>query len=96
MKVKPIKKDLYGFTVAELWIKWGGGWEFVPSEMTLDGHAWADEEYRDNCPQWEDIEAGQAEAKATRRGIWVSKEAVPPWEFRQKRENFTTMGESDI
>ena len=37
------------------------------------------------CPPRQELERLEAEAKAAKRGLWVDKDPLPPWEFRRLR-----------
>lgn len=54
----------------------------VNLEMVHDGFAWW---YPHAAPKAVDIEQAEQDAKLAGRGLWVDKEAVPPWEYRRGR-----------
>jgi micrococcal nuclease len=79
-KVEPVDVDRYGRTAALVRV----GDTLVNEELIRQGLAWVYNRYCDRpvCGEWRQL---QAEAWATRRGLWSMPKPVAPWEFR--REN---------
>lgn len=75
--VDPTDTDKYGRTVARISVD---GTD-VNAEQLRDGYAWLYRQYCDGpmCSQWAGLEA---QAKASRVGLWSDKEPVAPWEWR--------------
>jgi endonuclease YncB( thermonuclease family) len=52
-------------------------------EMVQDGMAWHYVQYSKS----KELAAAEEAARKAKKGLWVDKEPVPPWEFRkQERE----------
>jgi endonuclease YncB( thermonuclease family) len=75
---KVVTVDRYGRTVARLYV----GDLDVNREMVRLGAAWIYRKYSKD----QSLLNVEAEAKATKRGLWALPEAeqVPPWEWRRK------------
>lgn len=73
--VHPIEKDVYGRTVARVF---QNGTK-VNEEIVKAGYAWWFEKY---APGDEDFKKLQAEARASKKGLWADPDAMAPWEFR--------------
>lgn len=43
------------------------------------GFAWW---FRKNATKDKELEAPESEARKAKRGLWVDRDPVPPWEFR--------------
>lgn len=84
--VEAVDEDRYGRTVALLWIDRGKGKELVQQLEVNAGMAWAYEQYKDDCNQWNAIENGMERAKASRLGIWKGN-PQPPWDWRKAHKN---------
>ena len=69
-------KDRYGRTVGRI----SADGLPVNVEMVRRGLAWW---YRDYAKQNMELAAAQAEAQNAKRGLWVDKRPIPPWEFRR-------------
>lgn len=67
--------DRYGRTLGTLWI----GETDANREMIRMGYAWA---YRRYLRDQSLIEV-EADAKASRRGLWSDPNPIPPWDFRK-------------
>lgn len=78
VQVEVITRDSYGRLVVRMWV----GRTYVNAAMTASGNAWA---YRRYDPDAE-ILAGEAQAKATRRGLWSlpPEQRIPPATWRQR------------
>jgi micrococcal nuclease len=74
--VRPIDKDRYGRTVADVILPDGRS---MNREMVGHGAAWW---YRQYAPAESRLARLESEAKATRRGLWVQPDPVPPWVWR--------------
>jgi micrococcal nuclease len=77
-EVEPVDQDRYGRTVALVTV----GTTLVNEELIRQGLAWVYEEYCDRpvCEKWRQLEA---EAWATRRGLWADPQTIAPWEFKR-------------
>ena len=59
----------------------------VNAQMVREGMAWVYRQYAKDRGLYE----LERQAQASRRGLWVDPEPVPPWEYRRsKREHATT------
>ncbi len=78
MTAKVVTVDRHGRTVARLYV----GDLDVNREMVRLGAAWIYRKYSKD----QSLLNVEAEAKATKRGLWALPEAeqVPPWEWRRK------------
>ena len=78
--VNPVTTDRYGRTVAHIYI----GDLNVNKEMVRTGNAWVYRKYMKD----ESLLTLEAEAQATKRGLWGLSEAqrIPPWEWRKKKK----------
>jgi endonuclease YncB( thermonuclease family) len=74
--VRPMEKDRYGRTVAEVPLPGGRS---LGREMVRQGRAWW---YRTYAPGDRELARLEAEAKTARRGLWSQPGAVPPWKWR--------------
>lgn len=80
VRLEIVDTDRYGRAVATVWV----GETDANREMVRMGFAWA---YRKYLRDQSLIEV-EAEAKASRRGLWADPNPIPPWEFRKaKRES---------
>ena len=86
----PIEKDLYGRTVAELFVRPRPGKGYQPGEeiylngaMVQAGLAYHYERYSDNCENRDAIAAAEEIAQANGAGVWSDAAAVKPWEWRR-------------
>ena len=70
VRLKPIEKDRYGRTVAEIFL----GERFINAEMVREGHAWHYQRYSGNCPNRGAIVKAANSTQLT---------GMPPWEFRR-------------
>lgn len=72
-------KDKYGRLVANIWI----GDRNVNQDMVRQGYAWVYRKYcnEDFCENWLRLEE---QAKLDRKGLWLEKNPVPPWEWRKR------------
>lgn len=52
----------------------------INRKMTSDGLAWW---YRAYAPKDAELQAAEAEAKAAKRGLWVDKSPIAPWDWRK-------------
>ena len=70
------KKDRYGRLIAD--IKIGSRW--INKELIEEGYAWHYKQYS------KDLELAESElnAKKEAKGLWISHNPVPPWEYRKK------------
>jgi len=70
--------DAYHRLVALVWVD---GYS-VNEEMVRHGAAWVYRRYcrEQICDHWQRL---QDNARSTRRGLWVDKKAIPPWQERR-------------
>ncbi len=74
VRIEVIDVDRYHREVGRIYL----GERFVNMEMVRDGFAW-------RYPQYDrpgEFTAAEADARATRRGLWVDPSPTPPWEWR--------------
>ena len=71
--------DRYGRQVAEIILPDGRN---LNQEIVRAGFAWW---YRQYARHDKELERLEGEAKAAKRGLWVDKDPLPPWEFRRLR-----------
>ncbi|MCA6572106.1 MAG: thermonuclease family protein [Pseudanabaena sp. M38BS1SP1A06MG] len=91
--IRPIEKDRYGRTVAEVEVKGdhkmpNGKSEiiFVNGEMVAKGLAYHYAQYSNNCPNKERIVSAEAIAKDKKLGVW-SGDYQKPWEYRKANKS---------
>lgn len=77
VRLEIVDTDRYGRAVATVWV----GEMNANREMVRLGFAWA---YRKYLQDQTLIEV-EAEAKASRRGLWADPNPIPPWEFRKAK-----------
>ena len=75
VKVRGIEHDQYGRIVAHVTLPDG---RVLNDELAEAGLAWADLKDFGNAK----VRRLEAEARATKRGLWVQEAPVPPWDFR--------------
>jgi endonuclease YncB( thermonuclease family) len=78
VELEPRGKDAYGRTLAAVILPDGRS---LNRELVAAGLAWHYRQYSDDA----DLAAGEAEARAARRGLWAGRNPLPPWEFRESR-----------
>lgn len=76
-EIAPQTTDRYGRTVAS--VHCGG--TYANAEQIRRGMAWVYDKYVTD----RSLYGLQDEAKAARRGLWVDKMPIPPWEWRRSR-----------
>lgn len=76
VKLKPIKTDRYGRTVARAALPDGRD---ISTEMIRAGYAWHYKKYSNDSV----LSALEIHARANKRGLWQDKSAIAPWEVRQ-------------
>jgi endonuclease YncB( thermonuclease family) len=56
-------------------------------EMVRQGYAWVYRQYVVNLPrvQAQQYSDAEREARREKRGLWVDKDPIPPWEWRRKK-----------
>lgn len=69
------EKDRYGRILGEVMI----GSRHINLEMVQDGMAWHYTTYSKS----KELTDAENEARKAKKGLWVDKEPVPPWEFRK-------------
>lgn len=79
VSVKPIEKDRYGRTVAQIVLDDG---RVLNHELVRAGLAWW---YREYAPNDATLKALEDEARAAKRGLWADPNPTPPWDFRRKK-----------
>ncbi len=73
--------DRYGRTVAVVFLPDGRN---LNEEIVGAGYAWVFTRYCKEVPMCVSWGLLQHEAMEARRGLWMDKEPVPPWEWRRK------------
>lgn len=76
VRVETDGRDRYDRIIGKIYL----GQLFVNEEMVRLGVAWYYPKYTPNEPE---LLAAQDEAKAARRGLWVQRSPLPPWEWRK-------------
>lgn len=77
VKIVWTKRDRYGRMIGDVFIR--EAW--VNAEMIEFGWAWHYKAYSKD----RDLAAHEDKAKTSKRGLWSDDQAVPPWEFRKKK-----------
>lgn len=91
--VRPIEKDRFGRTVAQVEVKGdrlvNGQPEiiFVNGEMVSAGLAYHYAQYSANCPNRYLIVEAEAIAKDEKLGVWGEGNFVKPWDYRKARKS---------
>lgn len=77
------KRDRYGRLVGKVLV----GGSDAGLQLVLAGLAWHYKAYAKEQPlgDQESYSAAESLARAKRRGLWVSSEVLPPWEWRRRR-----------
>jgi endonuclease YncB( thermonuclease family) len=75
--VRPVERDRYGRTVAEVILPGGRS---LGQEMVRRGMAWWHRAY---APADAALERLEAEARAAKAGLWSQPHPVPPWDWRK-------------
>ena len=70
------KKDRYGRLIAD--IKIGSRW--INKELVEEGYAWHYKQYSKD----QELTEAEANAKKEAKGLWISHNPMPPWEYRRK------------
>jgi micrococcal nuclease len=73
------KKDRYGRIVGDVLV----GERHINLEMVQDGLAWHYKRYSKS----KELAEAEAEARRTKKGLWVDKQPVPPWEYRKRERD---------
>lgn len=73
--VKWTEMDRYGRTLGEVTL----GTRHVNLEMVQDGMAWHYKQYSNS----KELAEAEDEARKAKKGLWVDKKPLPPWEFRK-------------
>ncbi|MBK8576581.1 MAG: thermonuclease family protein [Elusimicrobia bacterium] len=76
VSVEVVDIDKYGRMVA--WVKREDG-RLLNEEIVRAGMGWW---YKKYAPENKKLEQLETEARAAKRGLWLSKKPLPPWEFR--------------
>ena len=69
------EKDRYGRILGEVKL----GDRHINLEMVQDGMAWHYKQYSRS----KELADAEEQARKAKKGLWVDKEPVPPWEFRK-------------
>lgn len=91
LMVRPIEKDRFGRTVAQVEVmnsdrKLANGYNeviFVNSEMVRAGLAYHYAQYSNNCPNKYLIVEAEAIAQSEKLGVWGEGNFVKPWDYRK-------------
>jgi endonuclease YncB( thermonuclease family) len=75
--------DRYGRTVAAIEYLSNGKWVSLQEAQVKAGTVWAFDRFKQNCPVWNAVAAGQSQAQAQRLGLWASGNAIAPWDWRR-------------
>jgi endonuclease YncB( thermonuclease family) len=70
------KKDRYGRLIADL--KIGSRW--INKELVEEGYAWHYKQYSKD----QVLAVAESNAKKEAKGLWISHNPMPPWEYRRK------------
>lgn len=82
-----ITSDRYGRKVAEVWIDTPErGIELVQSAMTVTGHAYPYEQYKNDCRNWEAVTDAQKYAQSQKLGVWNGN-FQKPWDYRSEQRS---------
>jgi endonuclease YncB( thermonuclease family) len=69
--ITPVKRDIQGRTIAELFVVMGNKTAlFLNSQMIADGYAWHDEKHSSNCPSRRGLVIAEQVAKDKKLGVW--------------------------
>ena len=79
VSVRPVTKDQYGRTVADIVMSDG---QSLSRDLVEHGYAWLFIKYSSN-PELAKLER---EARAARRGLWKDPSPTAPWEFRDPQK----------
>ncbi len=69
------KKDRYGRLIADLRI----GPRWINKELVDEGYAWHYKQYSKN----QELTESESNAKKEAKGLWISHNPIPPWEYRR-------------
>jgi micrococcal nuclease len=91
--IRPIEKDKYGRTVAEVEVKddrklSNGEYEilFVNAEILKAGLAYHYKQYSANCPNRDRIIEAEKFAKDKKLGVWDGGDYQKPWDYRHAKK----------
>jgi endonuclease YncB( thermonuclease family) len=90
LRIEPLKRDVYGRTVARVLLDDGpSAGQDVGLLMVAAGLAWHFTRHAKEQPAEERLAYLQAERLARQRqiGLWRDPRPVPPWEFRSRQRN---------
>jgi micrococcal nuclease len=85
VSITPVSVDLYGRTIAEVFVNPNGTPLLVQGESLRSGQSYLYTQYLDSCPSYDLMSAESAIAQAARRGVFSDPNAVKPWEFRRNK-----------
>ena len=78
VEIQPISIDLYGRTIAKVWIHG----KDVGLTCIEYGYCW---HYVQYCKKCTDYKNAQAKAKKQGLGLWADKNPIAPWKFRKNK-----------
>lgn len=78
------KKDRYGRILGDVYL----GDRHINLEMVQDGLAWHYKQYS----KAKELADAEDEARKAKKGLWVDKQPVPPWEFRKREREKRKLG----
>ena len=85
VKVVSHGTDRYGRILGDIFLPDGS---MVNERLVEEGWAWHYTRYSNN-PRLTDLEGA---ARRARRGLWVDRQPIPPWEFREARRRSPAVG----
>lgn len=86
--VSPVTTDRYGRIVADVILPKDVG---LNRELVRSGMCWW---YRAYAPKDKLLESLEADARRSKRGLWVDKDPIPPWEFRKNGKSESALPET--
>jgi micrococcal nuclease len=84
--VREVDRDRYGRTVAEVFLPDG---KSLNRKMVRAGYSWWFSRY---APANHDLAGLEAEARASKRGLWSQPGPMPPWDWRSGKGVPVTAG----
>ncbi len=87
VKMEEHGTDLYGRTVATLYVRTGdSNWLNVNERMVVLGHAWVMRAYCGHLSseQTRRLINGETWAKTRKVGLWKTPKPIPPWQWRRE------------
>ena len=71
------EKPFYGRVLGDVYL----GDRHINQEMVQDGLAWHFKKYSSA----KELADAEDEARKAKKGLWVDKEPVPPWDYRKQK-----------